>query len=760
MRKQIQIIVSLVCLWLSGQVFASNEFVIKRIDVQGLQRVSVGTVLSYLPVSTGDTLYPSSTRAIIDTLYKTGFFDNISLSQRGNTLVIKVVERPTIGEVKVTGNHAISTEKIKETLKEAGIEKGHVFNTSVLSSVEQALETQYFDLGRYSAKIDTTVTPQERNRVQIEIALSEGKAAKIRNIHIVGNHAFSEKELLKQIHLHPPSIWSLTFLTQADLYNKEKLSADLEQIKSYYMDRGYLQFKIASTQVSVSSDRKSVYITIRVDEGEKYTFSGFKLSGNLILPREKLEEAVKIKPGDIFSRKVIVEADTKMGSMLGNEGYAFARIVPNPTIDEKQHRVFVDFVVDPGKRVYVRHINFSGNVKTADYVLRQVLRQFEASVFSLGNIQESERQLKKSGYVKTVNIKTPTVPGTDDQVDLNLDVTENPSATAYVSVGYGTDGLQFGAGLSQQNFLGTGKDLNLNYNQTGYSKSANIHYTDPYFKPNGAKLGYGLYYSSFEPTDLDLSNYSNQRYGARVTYSIPVSEKDDFVDFGLGLEHQRIGEENTPPTEVTDFVNEHGTTFNQGIFSIGWSRNGYDQPIFPTQGLNQSLYGNLYFPLTSKSLTYYTLSYSAHYYHPASRFLIVNARAQFKYGNGLGSTGDLPFYQNFFAGGIDTVRGYQTDTLGPRDSNGNPIGGNVLADASVGVVLVPLSTDSLRTSLFVDGGNTFKNTIKPDDLRYSVGIQEDWRSPIGPIEFSLAKPLNSKSGDEVEYFQFLIGATF
>lgn len=745
---------------LALQAIAASTFVIKQIDVQGLQRVSTGTVLSYLPVAKGDALDPRSTRAIIDSLYKTGFFSDVSLYRRGGTLVIKVIERPTIGEIKVTGNHAIDTDKIKETLKMAGIETGHVFNQSILSSVQQTLEAQYFDLGRYSAKVDATVTDQERNRVQINIALSEGVPAKIRQIHIVGAKAFKEKTLLSQLHLRPPSIWALTFLSQADLYNKEKLNADLEQLKSYYMDRGYLQFKVATTQVSVSPDRKSVYITIRLNEGDKYSFSGFTLSGNLILPREQLAKEINIKKGDTFSRKIIVEADTKIGTLLGNEGYAFARVVPKPKIDEKKREVFVNFVVEPGKRVYVRHINFSGNVKTADYALRQVLRQFEASVFSLGNIQESERQLKKAGYVKTVEIKTPVVPGTDDQVDLDLNITENPSATAYASIGYGTDGFQFGAGLSQQNFLGTGNYVNLNYNQTSYSKNANLSFEDPYFKPNGARFGSSIYFSSFDPTDLDLANYSNDKYGLRFTYGIPVSERDDFINFGLGVEHQKIGEESTPPTEVVSFINEHGTTFNEGVFSIGWSRNGYDQPIFPTRGLNQSLYGSLYFPLDSDSLSYYTISYSAHYYLPVTRFFLFNARAGLGYGNGLGSTGDLPFFQNFFAGGIDTVRGYQTDTLGPRDSNGHPIGGNVLTDASVGVVLLPLSTDNLRTSIFFDGGNVYDDTFKASELRYSVGIQEDWRSPIGPIEFSLAKPLSSKSGDEREYFQFLIGATF
>ncbi len=756
-----RLIISIFLLLFAGHVIAADTaFTIKRIDVRGVQRVSVGTVLSYLPVSTGDVLRPSNTPAIIENLYKTGFFADVKLYRSGNTLVIEVVERPTIGEVKVTGNHVISTDQIKETLKEAGLEKGQVFNQSTLSGLEQALKVQYFDLGRYNANVTATATSQTRNRVKIDITISEGKAAKIRRINIVGNHAFSEKKLLSELHLKPPSIWSLTFLTQADLYNKQKLDADLEQLKSYYMDRGYLQFKMAATQVAVSTDRKSVYITVRVEEGEKYTFSGFKLSGQLILPKEQLTRVIAIKPGDTFSRKIIIDADSKMGDLLGNEGYAFARIVPEPKIDEKRRQVFVNFAIEPGKRIYVRRINFSGNVKTADYALRQVLRQFEASVFSLGNIQESERQLKKSGYVKTVEIKTPMVPGTDDQVDLDFNFTENPSATAYVSVGYGSDGVQFGAGLSQQNFLGTGNYLDLNYNQTAYSKSANIGYNDPYFKPNGAQLGYSVYYNTFDPTDLDLASYSNEKYGGRVSYNIPVSEKDDFVNFALGVEHQRIEKQGSASTQIIDFIDQHGTTFNQGIFSMGWSRNGYDKPTFPNRGLHQSLFGNLYLPLDSRSLSYYTITYNAHYYHPLTQFFIFNARAGFGYGDGLGSTGDLPFYQNYFAGGIDTVRGYQTDTLGPRDSTDDPIGGNILVDGSVGLVILPLSTDSLRTSVFFDGGNTFDNRFDFDELRYSVGIQEDWHSPIGPLEFSLAMPLNANHGDDKQYFQFLIGTSF
>lgn len=760
-RKYRHLIFGLFLFCMATQAMAAGAgFVIKKIDVEGLQRVSVGTVLTYLPIAAGDRLKPQDTHEIIDSLYQTGFFDNVQLYRRGNVLVIKVIERPTIGNINITGNRTINTKKIKETLKESGLEKGRVFNHSTLTNIQQTLEAQYFDLGRYNARVTTQVKPQTRGRVDVNIDISEGKVAQIRQVKIIGNHAFKEKELLPQIHLKPPSIWSLTFLTQADLYNKEKLDAGLESLKSYYLDRGYLEFKIASTQVSVSPDRKSVYITIRVQEGNKYTFSGFKLSGHLILPRADLEKAVSIKPGDVFSRKAIIQADNKMGIMLGNKGYAFARIAPDPKVDEKKRTVFVNFNITPGQRVYVRRISFTGNVKTADYALRQVLRQFEASVFSLGNIQESERQLKKSGYVKSVDVKTPLVPGTNDEVDLDFNVKENPSATAYVSVGYGTDGFQFGLGLSQQNFLGTGDYLNMNYNQTEYSKNANISFNNPYFKPNGAQLGYSLYYSTFEPTDLDLANYSSETYGGQVTYSIPVSNKDDFIHFGLGAEHQTIAEEDDPPTEVVDFINENGSSFNEGVFSIGWSRNGYDQPIFPTQGLNQSVFGKFYAPLDTNSLTYYTLSYSAHYFRPVTPFFIFNARGQIGYGNGVGSTSELPFYKNFFAGGIDTVRGYQTDTLGPRDSNGNPIGGNVLTDGSLGLILMPLSSDSFRTSLFVDGGNVFEDKIDTSQLRYSAGIEEDWRSPIGPIQFSLAAPLNSRSGDQLEYFQFLVGATF
>ncbi|MCD6056210.1 MAG: bamA [Gammaproteobacteria bacterium] len=605
-RRVRLVCILLLCLLTQSLAMADTVFVIKRIDVQGLQRVSVGTVLSYLPIAAGDTLRPQDTRGIIDSLYKTGFFDNVTLDREGNTLIIKVVERPTLGDVKITGNQTISTDKINEILKDAGVEKGRVFNNSTLTNIQKTLEAQYVNLGRYNANVKAEVISQPRNRVDINITISEGKVAKIRQISIVGNKVFPEDKLLSELQLKPPSFWALTFLTQADLYNKEKLDADLERLKSYYLDRGYLQFKISSTQVSVSPDRKSVYILIHIIEGEKYTFSGFKLSGDLILPEKTLGRAITIKPGDVFSRKTIIDADTKMGNMLGNEGYAFARIVPDPKIDEKKREVFVNFVVNPGKRVYVRRISFTGNVKTADYALRQTLRQFEASIFSLGNIQESERQLKKSGYAKTVEIKTPVVPGTEDQVDLDFNVTENPSATAYVSVGYGTDGVQFGAGLSQQNFLGTGNYLNLNYSQTDYSTYANLSYNNPYFKANGTQLGYALYYSSFDPTDLDLSNYSTDRYGGRVTYSIPVSEKDDFITLGLGLEHQNISEEDDPPTEVVDFVNQYGETFDQAIFSLSWSRNGYDQPIFPTAGLNQSLYTKMYAPIDSNSLTYYT----------------------------------------------------------------------------------------------------------------------------------------------------------
>ncbi len=736
----------------------SSSFIVKHIRIQGLQRISKGTVLSYLPINVGDRMWPSDSEAIIESLYKTSFFQDIKVARQGNTLIIRVIERPTIGSIEITGNRSIPTDKLKDSLKDSGLAEGRVFDRSTLTSVKRALEAQYFDLGRYTAKVTTTVTPQPRNRVNISIHVAEGKVAKIKQIKIIGNKTFKEKELLKQFRLSTPKL--LSFLTQNDLYTKDKLRADLERLKSYYMDRGFLKFKIDSSQVAVTPSRKNVYITIHVTEGPKYYFSGFKLAGKLILPREELRKLITIKDGDVFSRKAVIAADQAIGNKLGDLGYAFARVVPQPKVDDKKRMVFVTFFVDPGHRVYVRRISFTGNSKTSDEALRQVIRQMEGGTFSLSNIKESERQLKLSGYLKDVGVKTPLVPGTNDQVDVNFDVKETPSASVFVSLGYGSDGVEYGAGLSQTNFLGTGKYLNINVNHSEYERDAVISYNNPYYTPNGVQRGFSLYAHGFRPEEIDLSDYETDRYGGNMSFAIPVGKKDDFINLSLGAEREHIKAGSDAATEVTDFINEHGRSFNEAIVAGGWSHNGYDQAIFPTRGLNQSVGVDLSLPLDSDSLTFYTIDYNAHYYRPMSPLFILSLRGEAGYGGGIGNTKGLPFYENFFAGGIDSVRGYDTDSLGPRDSQGNPFGGNVLLDGSIGVVLVPLSTGSLRTTVFFDGGNTFQDKLDLGDLRYSVGIDEEWRSPLGPIEFSLAEAINADSDDDKEPFQFQIGTSF
>lgn len=750
----------------STQTMAADGFIVRDIKVTGLQRVSTGTVLNYIPVQVGEEINAESTGQIIRTLYDTGFFQSVSLERQGNTLIVNVVERATIGSITVVGNKEIPTDKMKSFFKEMGLVKGRVFQKSVLERLEKELKQAYSARGKYNSRIDAKVTSLTDNRVAISIIVSEGRVSRIKEIKIVGNHDFSKNVLLPEMALTTSNVF--TYFTKKDQYSKAGMDASLEAIRSYYMDRGYLKFNIVSSQVLLSPDRKDVYINIQVDEGPQYHFSGYSVVGKTVLPPEKINPLVEVKKGDVFSRKKVTETISKLGLALGDVGYGFPAISADPRIDENDKTVFITFVVEPGRHVYVRRINFHGNTKTADYVLRNIIRQEEGGLLSLHNIKESERQLRVLGYLKNIDVKTNPVPGTNNQVDLDVQVEEAPSAEASASVGYGTNGYQFNASISQHNFMGTGRSMGASFNASQWGQDYSVNYYNPFYTDTGVGRGGSLYYSRIDPKNLNVSTYGSNRYGGDVSYNFPAGE---FSSFQLGYGYQDVDIKSVGYViPIQNFTNIYGRHFQEVRLSSGWSRNTYDQMPYPTSGFNQQAVAMTALPATSDSLSYFKGSYQAHFYYPVGRGWILSLIGNVGYGNTYDSNG-LPFFENFYAGGTaqpGQVRGYDSYSLGPLDNMGNSMGANFLVNGSAGLILpYPLSRDNIRTTVFGDFGNVFAKAtpsiftgLYEGPLRYSAGVSVEWRSPFGPLAFSVAKALNAQPTDQTQYFQFALSSGF
>ncbi|MDP3561683.1 MAG: outer membrane protein assembly factor BamA [Legionellaceae bacterium] len=750
----------------SAQAGAANGFIVKDIKVTGLKRVSTGTVLNYLPVQIGEEIGSESTPQIIRALYETGFFQSVVLERQGNTLIVQVVERATIGSVTVVGNKEIPSDKMKDILKEMGLVKGLVFQKASLERLEKELKQAYNARGKYNARILTKVTSLTENRVAINITVSEGRVSRIKDIKIIGNHDFSSSELLPELALSSSNVF--TYFSKKDQYSKASMDASLESLRSFYLDRGYLKFKIISSQVLLAPDRKDVFINIHIEEGPQYRFSGFNLVGKIILPREKLNALVDIHSGDVFSRKKVTESVSAIGLALGDVGYGFPAVNAEPRIDENNKTVFMNFVIDPGRHVYVRRINFHGNTKTADYVLRNIIRQNEGGLLSLHNIKESERQLHLLNYLKDINVKTTPIPGANNQVDLDIDVEEAPSAEASASLGYGTTGPQFNASFNQYNFMGTGRTIGFGFNASYWGQDYSFNYYNPFYTKTGIGRGVDLYFQKVDPQHLDVSSYSSDRFGGDVNYNVILGEASS-VQFGYGYQGlliRSVGQ----VQQIQNFVNLYGRDFNQVRLSAGWSRNSYDRMPYPTKGINQQAAALFSLPASTNSLNYYKASYQTHVYYPLFRGFIFTVLGNVGYGNTYDRQG-LPFYENYFAGGIaqpGQVRGYESYSLGPQDSTGRAIGANLLLNGSAGVVLpYPLSRETVRTTVFADAGNVFAEGIPAlltgtpsGPMRYSAGLSVEWRSPFGPLAFSVAAPLNLQPLDQSQYFQFSVSSGF
>lgn len=743
---------------------ALTPFVVQKIEFVGLQRVSLPTAMSYLPIRQGDLLTEKRSDAIIRALYETSFFNDIRLQQKGrNTLVIKVSERPTIGFIRISGNNKIPSKQLQKVLDQLGIREGDVYDNASLTQITEGLKQEYFNLGRYNAKVDAHVIPEPRNRVGIVVNIIEGPTAKIQKISIIGDKVFKESTLKKQFKLGTPNL--LSFFTHNDEYSETKLDADLESLRSYYLDRGYIKMRIVSKQVSMSPDHKDIYVTINVDAGPQYRISGWKIVGHPLYA-DKVHDLITLKAGDIFSRKQIVDINNKIMHLYADRGYAKPVINATPGMDDDNHTVFIAYHINPGKRVYVRQIHFEGNNRTKEIVLRREMRQYEQSLFNLSQIDESKRRLSNLGYLKNITVKPVPVPDSPDQVDLDYHVEEVSAAQASLQAGYSdVDRFLYGASVSDPNFLGTGKYASVGFQHSSYQTNVNMSYSNPYVTPWGVSRGVSFGYNKTTPGKVDLLSYAMNNVGGSLNYAFPVSEYN-YINASIGYNFQKILQSANSPQTVSNFVNTYGSRYNELQMTAGWTFNDFDRAIMPTDGLLSNLSGELNGKLNNSSLNYFKLLYNMRYYKPIAKSgFIFNANMQLGYGNGIGSTKQLPFFENFYAGGLGTVPGVDPNSLGPVDPRfpSQAIGGNVMTTAQLNLIFPSFISDTVRTAWEVAGGNVFANRFQltgKQGFRYSTGLIVSWITPFGPsVEFGLTKLLNKYPGDQPTAFNFTMNAT-
>jgi outer membrane protein insertion porin family len=752
---------------LAWSAWAIEPFVVRDIRVEGVQRTEPGTIFSYLPIKVGDRVTDEKISDAVKALYATGFFRDVRLEAQGDVLVVSVQERPTISSLSFAGNKEFDTDTIKKALKDIGIAEARIFDRSALDRAEQELKRQYITRGKYAANIQTTVTPQERNRVAINFTIDEGESAKIARINIVGAKAFTEKQLLSEMTLTTPG-W-LTWYTKNDQYSKQKLSADLEALRSYYQNRGYLEFNVDSTQVSITPDKEDIYITLNVTEGPRYTVGDVRVAGDLVVPADELERLVRIKPGEVFSREKLQASAKDISDRLGADGYAFANVNAVPELDRADAKASFTFYVDPGRRAYVRKINITGNSKTKDEIIRREFRQLEDAWYDAPRIERSKVRVKRLGYFEDVNVETPPVPGTNDQVDVEVSVTEKQTGNLLAGVGYSSaEGIVLNASVSQENIFGSGNALSLGINTSRFNRTYSMVFNQPYYTVNGISRTIELYDKSLDPTGLAIAQYSSDTIGAALGFGVPITETDT-INFGGRFEHTRIGLLSDSPPAYVDFVNQFGASTNAYIATVGWSRDTRDDILYPTRGRLQSVL--LESGLPFGDLSYYKIQYVQSAYWPVYGDLVLMGRVDLGYGDGL-SGNDMPFFKAFFAGGVNSVRGYETASLGPRDQFGNALGGRRKIVGNVEAFYPILKGEkAVRASVFVDAGQialptsslgAASNVFCTDceSFRYSAGVGVQWSSPIGPLRFSYAIPLNAKEGDRQQRFQFQAGAAF
>lgn len=751
----------LAALFASAPALAFDPFVVKDIRVEGIQRTEAGTVFSYLPVRVGETFDEEKAAQAIRALFATGFFKDVRIEAENGVLVVVVDERPAIASIDFTGIKEFDKEQLKKGLRDVGLAESRIFDRALLERAEQELKRQYLARGKYAVQVATTVTPLERNRVSINFTVDEGEVAKIRQINIVGNQAFKESELLGLFVLRTPG-W-FTWYTKNDQYSRQKLSGDLESLRSFYLNRGYLEFNIDSTQVQITPDKQDIYITVNINEGEKYTVSSVKLAGDLIVPEEELRGLVKLKPGDVFSRERLTETTKAITDRLGNDGYAFANVNAAPELDKEKRAVAFTIYLDPGRRVYVRNVNITGNNRTRDEVVRREVRQMESAWYDGAKINRSRTRADRLGFFEEVTVETPAVPGTTDQVDVNFNVKERPTGNLLFGAGFSSsEKLVLSGSISQNNLFGSGNALSAQVNTGKVNKVYSLSYTNPYYTVDGVSRGFDVYKRNVDPTSLSIGQYKSSSFGGGVRFGYPITE-DDTISFGLSYDSTKLETFDDSPQRYKDFVEEFGNKNSTLLATAGWARDRRDSFIYPTKGTYQRAVGELSLP--GGDLRFYRLSYQHQRYFPIGSKYALMLNGDVAYGDGYGDK-PLPFFKNYFAGGIGSVRGFDQSSLGPRDPNTEDAeGGNrrIVGNAEFLFPFPGAGQDrSLRLGVFLDAGQVWATDQKLSfsDMRYSTGLSLAWSSPLGPLKFSIAQPLNKKEGDEVQRFQFQLGTVF
>lgn len=768
----------------AAAALAAEPFVASDIRVDGLQRIASGTVFTYLPVNRGDTVDDGKVADSIRALYRTGFFEDVQLDRQGNILVITVKERPAINKLTVTGNKDIKSEELLKGLGDIGLTEGGTFDRLSLDRVTQELTRQYNNRGKYNVEITPTVSPLDRNRVDVAIAIKEGKAAKIRHVNLIGTEKFANEDILENWESKEHN-WA-SWYRRDDQYSKEKMSGDLEKLNSWYLDRGYVDFSVDSTQVSISPDKRDMFVSAGVTEGEQYKISEIKVTGDTVLPQADIERLVIPKAGDIFSRALLEYTSDAITNTLSNVGYAFAKVNPIPTPNREDRTVAVNLQVVPGPRVSVRRILYKGNSRTSDEVLRREMRQFENTWYSQAAIDRSKIRLQRLGYFESVDVETPAVPGSNDQVDVVYNVKETTSGSFVFGLGFSQAfGVTTSVQLSQNNFLGGGNRVAVEASRSTFQQRYAFSYTNPLFTDDGVSLGYNLSWRELDYSDFNTAQFNSTNGSAQVVFGVPITENDT-VSAMIGVDSNQITTfPGTTPQAIVDYIQAIGTdTFKAVRTEFGWARDTRNDFFMPTRGMYQRV--GLETTLPGSTVEYYKLNYQISNYWPIIPAIVLNTRFELGYGDSYGkdssgvitnadgttrpvtATG-LPFYENFYAGGTNSVRGFEDNTLGPRSeaingfNRGQPLGGSLKTVGSVEMYFPKLfDSPSARISVFFDFGNVYSDVdaFKANELRASTGVALLWRAPVGPISISYAFPLKKEDNDEIERLQFTFGGQF